>query len=415
MVPLFFLIAFDSLPPLPAPTDLRCPEPTIQFNMNRDSLRAEAYFGRYYGGGISFARTGFSLAAAYARDEIWFSGADCGINTAAALPIEHLWLRPFFDGQWIKRTDDHWRLGAGIDVASDLPGFVLTSGIRLDRWHIPGVDNEAVGYLSIFGDRFKIMPQADLNAIYRMGSWFPSVTARLHAGEFHIGLGSLLSRGFPSPRFDLEYRTLRIVLGIGIRHGVVHNPLTSYYDRDKPYRYRLPLSPEDLTLGIEGKCRLTIGSIQLGGDAALLKWRNRLAPDDSFYLNLAHDLDEWRVNLFFAVTETISRVKIRHALYLRYEKISKGIPDEPKYKILDTLALYCGPAYASLEIKYLHDREGSVRTLPRLILMNTRIGMRYKSFDIFGAVFNLANNREKIFEDYYPGSRQVVGGIGLKL
>jgi len=415
MVPIFFLIALDSLPPLPAPANLRLPEPAIQFDMDRDFLRAETYFGRYYGGGITCAWSGFFMEAAYAHDEKWLAGTDGRVMAAVVLPFKSLWFRPFFDGQWVKRTANHRQIGAGIDATSDLPWFVLVSGFRFDRWQIPGIDHEVVGYLSIYGDRFKIMPQAELNAIYRAGGWEPSVTARLHAGVFHFGLGSNVARDFPAPRLDLEYLTPRITAGIGIQKGKINNTLASYYDRDKPYRYPVPLPSEELKFGIDGKGRLAFGPVQLGGDAALFEWQNRLAPDNSLYLSLIHDLDELRVNFFIAATENISRVELRNALYLRYEKISKRIPDLPKYDLLDTLAINYGPAYVSLEVKYLHTREGTSRTLPRIILFNSRIGIRSKTFEIFCAVFNLGNGREEIFEGYYPGFRQVVGGIGLKL
>lgn len=414
MTPILFLIAFDSLPPLPAPADIRCPEPALRFDMERDFLSAEAYFGRYYGGGISCARSGFYMEAVYAHDEIWFTGRDGRVIAAGDLPLKVLWLRPFFDGQWENRIGDHRRIGTGFDAASDLPWFVLASGIRFDRWQVPAIEDEAIGYLTVYGDRFKIMPQVDINALYRAGIWMPSVTARLHAGEFHFGLGSAVIRDFPAPRFDLEYHTPWLTMGIGIKNGAVSSPLSSYYDPGKPYRYPVPLPSEDLRLGIDSRGRLTFGPLQIGGDAAFLKWRSRLAPNDSFYLSLIHDLDEFRVNFFVAITENISRVKVRHTLYLRYEKVSIRIPDEPKYVLLDTLALDYGPAYAQFEIKYLSPREGSSRTMPWLIIFNSRIGIRYNAFDVFGAVFNLGDYREEIFEGYYPGSRQIAGGIGLK-
>jgi len=415
MIPIFFLFALDSLPPLPAPADLRCPEPAIQFDMDRDLLSAESYFGRYYGGGITCAWSGFFIKAAYTRDEKWLAGTEGRAMAAVALPLKSLWFRPFFNGQWIKRSADHRQIGAGIDAASDLPWFVLVSGFRYDRWQIPDVDHEAIGYLSIYGDRFIIMPQVELNVIYRADGWEPFVSARLHAGVFHFGLGSNVARSFPAPHFDLEYITPRITAGISIQKGAINNTLASYYDRDKPYRYPVPLPSEELKFGIDGKGRLAFGPVRLGGDAALLEWRSRLAPDDSFYLSLVHDLDELRVNFFIAATENISRVELRNALYLRYEKISKMIPDVPKYDLLDTLVINYGPAYVSLEVKYLHTREGISRTLPRIILFNSRIGIRGKTFEIFCAVFNLGNGCMEIFEGSYPGSRQVVGGIGLKL
>jgi len=415
MLLFFFLAVFDSLPPVPEPAALAGAEPVIRADIDRDYLGASVFFGEYYGGALTYARSGFILDAAYQHDEKWLAGADGHLKSAVALPFKPLWLQPFVDGRRDKRAGDFRRYGTGINAALSPPWFIIMTSFRFDHWRIPGIYNEATGNVSVFLDRLRILPQVEFGVIYRAGDWETSGAARLHSGNFHIGIGSSFAHNFPAPRLAIEYSTPRMGLEIGIQEGKIVKPLAFYFDPDKPYRYSVPLPAENLHAGIDFKARLVIGPFKLGGDGGIFRWQSRLAPDDSFYLNLMPDVEELRVNFFISGAVNIMRLKLRQVLYIRYDQAHPTIPGEPKYSILDTLALSYGPVYADLGMKYVTDREGINRTLPGLILIDSRIGGRYRSFKVFCAIYNLANARPEIFDGYYPGSRRIAGGIGWDL
>lgn len=415
MLPVIFLIAYDTLPPIPFPSDLRCPEPAVRFETDADSLESEAYYGEYYGVSFFGRRSGLSLDAGYAHDEKWLAGQDGRVNAAIAFPVNRLWIRPFIEGSWSDRIADYRRIGAGFETASDLPWLILESGFQYNRWLMPGVYQEAEGYLSIYGDRFSYIPQIDLNAVSRGEDWTFSAAAWVHIGSFHAGLGSPLNRGFPAPRGDIEFRNTRMVFAIGIQQGRRNLPFSEYFKPDEPYRYRLPLAAEESKIGIDGRGRLRIGTLILGGNAAYIDWQTRLAPDDSFYLMPVHDLSEWRADLFISFARRFARLEVNQVLYLRYDKTSVTIANEPKYALTDTLEIVYGPVFTILEIKYLHPRAGVERPLPRVLLIDPKIGLRWNSLEVFCAVYNLNNFRGEIYEGYYPGSIKAVAGIGIKL
>jgi hypothetical protein len=424
MTPILFLIAFDSLPPLPAPADIRCPEPALRFDMERDFLSAEAYFGRYYGGGISCARSGFFLDAAYAHDAIWFAGQDGRVKADFTLPFKNVWLRPFIEGSWLDRTGDYRRFGTGFEAACDLPWFVLMSGIQYDRWEMSGTIfhpsnyhyQETEGYISGYGDRFAVMPQFDFHALYRADAWYPSFTVRLHAGAFHIGLGSASIRDFPAPRFDIDYLTPRLAAGIFVENGAVHKPLSAYYDPGKPYRYPVPLAAEQLKYGIGGRGRIQIGPLILGADLSFFDWQTRLVPSiwEGYRLEPTPDMKEVRAGLFISLADNYGPIVLNQTLRFRYDKTDPIIPDEPVYDLADSLSIGYGPVFTVLVARYFHDRVGMDRALPRLLLVDPRIGLRRGPWEIFCAVYNLNDSRREIYEGYRPGSLTIVGGIGLK-
>jgi hypothetical protein len=425
MLPLFFFIAFDSLPPIPAPADLRCPEPAIRFEPDRDYVEAEAYYGRYFVARLTGRRSGFFLDAAYAHDKIWFAGQDGRVKADFALPFKNIWLRPFIDGSWLNRTGDYRRFGAGFEASSDLPWFVLTSGIQYNRWEMSGTIShpsnyhyqETEGYISGYGDRFAVMPQLDFHALYRAGAWYPSLTVRLHAGAFHIGLGSASIRDFPAPRLDIDYLTPRLAAGIFLENGAVHKPLSAYYDPGTPYQYPVPLAAEELKYGIGGRGRYQFGPLTMGADLSFFDWETRLVPSiwEGYQLEPASDMNEVRTDFIISFADKLGPIVLNQTLRFRYDKTDPVIPDEPVYDLADSLSIEYGPVFTVLVARYIHDRVGMDRALPRLLLVDPMIGLRRGPWKIFCAVYNLNDSQREIYEYYRPGSLTIVGGIGLKL
>jgi hypothetical protein len=413
MLILFVLTALDSLPPVPDPAHLPFTEPATRFDLDRDFISTDGYLGANYGAGISCACSGFGLDASFAHDDTWTPGSNGRIIAAGALPLKYLWLRPSFLGCWDKRIDDYRRLGGDLDATFVLPWFVIMTNIGYDRWDLPDTYSETEGKVALYFDRLKVIPQVELATLGQAGAWSPSGTFGLHWDRFHFSLSSPLRSGFPSPRLDIRYSIARMNIELGLHRGTLIEPLALYYDGDKPYRYSVPLPREKLEAGVEMKGYLKFDSLRFGGEAGAFSWRDRLVPDDNYLLNLTNRVDEYRAGFYASGLVNVGRLQFHDVFYVRYERATKIIPFAPKYELLDTLTVEDGPVYAIFEIQYLPARNGIRRVLPRALIVNTKLGYRFRSFRIFCAVFNLGDYHSEIYDGYDLGPQRLAGGLGL--
>lgn len=415
MLILFVLTALDSLPPVPDPAHLPFMEPATRFDLDRGYISADGYFGANYGAGISCACSGFGLDASYAHDDEWLLGSNGRITAAGALPLKHLWLKPSFQGRRDKRIDDYRRLGCGLDADFMLPWLVIMTNIGYDRWQLPYSYSEAEGDVTLYIDRFKVIPQVEFTTLDQAGTWMPSGTVGLHWGRFHFGLSSPLRSGFPSPRMDIRYSIDRMNLELGVHKGTLIEPLALYYEGDKPYRYSAPLPREKLDAGVVMKGYLKFSSLRIGGEASAFHWQDRLVPDENYFLNLTARVDEYRAGFYASCLVRVGCFQLQEFFDIRYARANKIIPFSPKYALLDTVAAEYGPVYAVFEIQYLPARNGIRRVLPRVVIVSPKLGYRFRSLRIFCAVFNLSDFRSEIYDGYYLGPRRIAGGLGLDL
>ncbi len=415
LIPLLFLLAYDSLPPLPDLSQVMFPEPPLWIREQENHVMFNGFAGDFYGGSGDVDIQNFHFDAQYARTVDWDSTESGSAALSYALPLSHLMLHPQLTGHYVHRDQEYARLTPQLALSSTLPWAILLADMRADFWLIDDVSSrEGLFNAEMIFDKVNYLPHVDFTLLATEKRYRPALAAKIHVRHFHLALGSPLDEDFFSPELTIQYREPKIRIETMFRSGVVYRSLSAYYDPTTPVRYTVPVPDESLTLGAHMTATLDLYDHLISFSSSYENWNAHLVPADNFVLRHMRDVQKVRLYAMFKNTFSTKRVELQNRFHICYTWADSIIPLLGTYTIRDTFDCAIRPVQFSYEFQYVSEQTGVTgQKLPAVLLLNSQIGVRYAFTTFFVSVHNLTDEKKQMYDGYYLAGRQYAGGIEL--
>lgn len=409
---LFFLFSIDTLPPLPDPSKAVFPEPSLWLESISNFFNLSGYAGDFYGTNCKLKIQRLRVSAVYEQKNEWAPTNIAEISSSYSLPLPHFWFKPSMHGYTLERNDKYKLLDPGLNFASTLPRVIIFGKFNYNLWKINQNNyNEQTGKLEIIFDKTKYLPHFELSGIHGENFLKPKIIGKLHISNIHLGVGSLIYYGFPSPYFQIQYLDPRIKLETEIKSGLDSKSLKEHFDSEIPIKFSPPIPDESLTINIGIKINLDFHNHLLGFTFFYKNWNTKLSIDDSLKMVLINDVEEINTEFFLKNSFIYKSLELTNSLYCQSNRSNLNLPFTPIYSLIDTFDFDYSFLQVSIATKYLSKRDGINKTLPEIVIINPLVGLKYKFLKIFVSVFNITNKRNEIFDNYFINERQYAGGI----
>ena len=411
---LFFLIAQDSIPPLPDLSRVRFPEPHLWIESVGNSLYLSGYAGNFYGGDCNFKYQHFHVSALYKQETLWDSITSGTINASYSIPLHHFWIRPSIYGYLLQRADEYKVLVPSLQFSSTLPWAIIFGKLNYDLWQINQRNyTEEEARLAVIFDRVRFLPGLEISEIYTGDKIKPTLSGQLHIRNFHLNIGSPIFYDFPSPFVEIAYREPKITVETKVKSGAVYQTLHDYFDPDFPINYRSPVPEESLNVELGFGFKFDLYEHLFRLYASYKNWRIRTSVGDDFEIITVNDVQETNIEFTLKNSFVYGLINASNSLHIQYNRSDIKIPFLPEYALLDTVRVNYGYIEIASEIKYLSKRDGITKTLPSMLIINPKLGLVFKFLKVFLVIYNITDKEREIFDNYFLNDRQFAGGLEI--
>lgn len=416
MICVLFLLAFDSLPPLPDLSRISFPEPLLWIITPEDTIGLLAYTGQctHLKGGFRYSS--ISASGLYTDHLNWGVSHYGTGKTTISFGFPRVFLEPSCTGLYMKYGGEkRLCLTPGLTFSSTNPWSIIQGSINYSFWRIHTTQAvEANTMIDIIFDQIEYKPQLRLPGVYINSRYTQFCGFAFHIRNFHISSISPVSNYFPAPCFRLEYLIPAFRIGAEIRSGVVLKTLKDRFDPLVPIHYRMTNPVESLRVEVRigAQVRLHNHSLEINGQYS--DWNNYLIPSQNFILK--ETLDVKNMKMTWAIRNQLhrGRLTIAHTVCGTYIWGDTNIPLQPPYTIVDTLIFEYSVLYAQANAEYRAAHTGITGELPTLFLLHPSIGIRFTTVTIFGTVFNSTGVHGEYYDGYSVPARAFAGGIRFK-
>lgn len=414
MVLLIFLISYDSLPPLPDLSQLDLPEPLLWVQPVERSLEAYGYLGDFRGFHVTTIIPNLELSGFYNQTNEWDSTETAEAELSYMLRFPGIWMKPRLAALRLMREDDYRLLTPSIDFIG-FPSFALMP-VSLDYyyWEINGESSsEAEGKVSLLFDRTRYLPCLTARGLYTDQQFKTILSGQIHIQNVHLLVSSPIS-GDLSPLLRITYAKPFITIGTQIQTGVKYNLLNEYFMIDVPMEFRTPIPDETLRVSVDFDAEFTTQNHSIALCFSYKDWHHRLVAGEDFQLSHINETQEISSHLQIRNQLSHSRWDISNICTISYNWSDSTISFLPEYAVIDTLRLHLGRFELSADIRYVSERPGIEKTLPRYYIMSTDFGIRIYCFKPYIAIHNITDETSEIFDGYFLNRRQYAGGLHVK-
>ena len=415
MIIVLFLLAYDSLPPLPDLSQVIFPEPPLWIEQKEDYLYLSGFAGEFYGGDCNIELRNSKISVFYKDGIDWDTTKHGEIKASYSMPLPHFWMQPALYGYMLERNDKYRLISPQFQFSSTVPWSIIFGSINLDFWQINGANNiEEEGKLGIIFDNTIYLPHFEIAGFYTNEKLKPKFTGKLHIRSLHLSIASPLFYSFPSPTLEIQYLEPMIKIATEIKSGEIYKSLKNYLNAEMPIRYRIPIPEESLKVGISFNFKLDLHKHYLSLHSNYKNWYCRLVTGSDFHLNTIQDIQEANIGLTINNNFHHKYFWFSNTLHLNYNWADNEIPFLAQYALYDTCTIDYRIFSINLETNYFSDRQGVfARTLPRILIISPAVGLKYRFLRIFLSIYNLTDIRREIFDNYFLHRRQYAGGIEL--
>lgn len=412
---LLFIIASDSLPPLPDFSQTMFPEPPLWIGRKENSLTLSGYAGDFFAGNCDLNIQYFNISTYYKQIVDWDSLKYGSIITSYSIPMPHLFLTPSIYGYFLQRENNYKLLSPGVNFSSTIPWAIISGGLNVDVWQINKANYiEEQTKLEIIFDRMIYLPHFEITTIYTNSQLHSMLTGKLHIRNFHLAISSPTVHGFPTPSFTIQYLNPKIKLETEIKTGCIYKTLKDHLNPYTPLKYAIPMPDESLKVGVNFNAKLDLGKHQIGVFNSVKNWNSRPVPGEDFEITSIKNVKEINISVMLKNQFANKLIRVENDLHFNYNWTDTTIAFLAEYAIYDTFKIYFGVLDISLETEYLSKRDGIyTEMLSPVLIINPNIGLKYKFLRIFASVYNLTDDRKEIFDHYFLNHRQYAGGLEI--
>jgi len=412
MTLIFFLIAVDSLPPLPILSDVLFPEPELWLEKIDNILTISGAAGDFYDGYYNLRFGNLNSSGYYKKGSDWFPSKQAGMKSSYSIPLTHLWVEPCFSGFFLDKVDYYEAVCPGLSFASTNPWSIISGRTEFDFWEINGMHHiEGKTKLNIFFDRLWFLPYFEINNFYINRGLKTDAAAKVHIRNLHLAIGSSISDAFPAPRLYLQYSIPGLKFSAGVKSGDVYKTLKERFTPNTPLKYRMAVPEENLRVGFELNISFEFLNQSLDITGTYNDWFNRLIIGKNFEIDYLEEVKEINIGIKLNDNLTFSRLKIVNGLRLDYNRADLEIPFMPEYLFCDSLSIEYGILNLCTEIKYLSRRNGLTQSLSPTMLVTPTIALQFRHFTLFTTIANATDYTDLLFDEYRLKGRQYAGGL----
>jgi len=412
---LLLLFGYDSLPPLPDLSKISLPEPVLWIQPAERGLLINGYAGQFYGGDLDLDLNTLRARGQFTRNNEWDSTDIGSAQVTAAVTLPRLWLKPNLNAQLLRRRDDYTQITPGLGFAIFTSPVVAAGMFDYSHWIINNeTSSEATGEISFIFDRITYFPSMIVRGIYTGRKLKPSLFAQLHISGFHLEFGSPIRTGFPSPILNITYSDLWIEATAGVQTGVKHNTLGEYFKPELPIRYRIDIPAETIRVVVDLGITLNIRNQSFTVGGTYKEWLYRLNIGEDYEISPTRDIKETNLKMCARNNLCFGRIDVRNALHVQYNTNDSAITFLPDIGIIDTFELGVGSLELSADFRYLSQRSGTGKSLPRHYIINTKAGLRLHFLKLYFTVHNITDEKSQVYDDYFYTGRQYAGGLEIK-
>jgi hypothetical protein len=408
------LATYDSLPPLPDLSKSDFPEPQLLSVQTSDTLRFNGYAGHFFGADVDLCLLNLSLDAAYSRTNEWDTADIGSASLSYAMFGPNIWLKPRLRADLLTREEDYRNISPGFEFSLFSRSLVTAGALDYNHWTL---NNETVregsGRVLFTFDRLSYIPQFEMSGVYTGQRIKPSLHTQINVANFHLRLGSLVNRSFPSPRLSIIYATPHFNISTGFNSGVQHSTLISLFDPHLPVRYPTGFPAETLSLAADLTLEIKLPNHHFRLSGSYKEWLCRLDIGGDYMISQILDVQESNLNLSARNVIPLRLIQLSNWLHITYNTSDSALAFSPDYSITDTLTITIGIFEVSADARFISERSGLEKSLQSYYAVNTTFGLKLSFAKCYVAINNVTDNTSEIYDNYYMTGRQYAGGIEI--
>lgn len=409
---IFFLIRVDSLPPIPDLSQVLFPEPHLWFEPSPKHLELGLYGGQYFGGLCDVAYKDMTFSLYYDDREDWDSIISTHGQTDYVISLPHLYMKPTIGGFYHKQNDEYRFLNPNLSLRTEVPWAFISSTISTELWQINRINyQEYTASADIIFDRIIYMPHFLINGIYSGKKLIPTITGKLHINKIHLSIGSLISKSFPSPMFNIQYLNPTLKIGARLMNGTVVQTLKQKFEPMLPLQYRISIPTESLKTSIVLDCKLDFYNHVIMCSAYYNSWYEKNVPEQGFIISSKKDVEEFKFHIALINNFKSKGMHIKNSLSITYTWLDSTIAFIPRHAVYDTINIGMGPIEITTAVVQYASRNGIIHDLPSMFLISPKFGYHFKRFTLFLKIHNATDEKEEIFDGYFLNGRQYAAGL----
>ncbi|MDH4210678.1 MAG: hypothetical protein OEV79_04450 [candidate division WOR-3 bacterium] len=408
------LATYDSLPPLPDLSKSDFPEPQLLSVQTSDTLRFNGYAGHFFGAGVDLCLWNLSLDAAYSRTNEWDTADIGSASLSYAMFGPTIWLKPRLRADLVTRDEEYKNISPGFEFNLFSRSLVTSGALDYNHWELNNETvREASGRILFTFDRLSYIPQFEMTGVYTGQRIKPSLYTQVNVGNFHLKLGSLVNRSFPSPRLSITYATPYLNISTGFNSGVQHSTLISLFDPHLPVRYPTSLPAETLSLAADIILEIKFLNHHFSLSGSYKEWLCRLDIGSDYLISQTLDVQESNLSLSARNVIPLRLIQFSNWLHIAYNTSDSALAFSPDYSVTDTLTITIGIIELSVDARFISERSGLEKSLPAYSTVNTTFGLKLSFAKFYAAINNVTDNTSEIYDNYFMTGRQYAGGIEI--
>ncbi len=415
MILVVLLLAnYDSLPPLPDLSRSDFSEPALLSMQSANTLRLNGFAGHFFGADMDLYLQNLSLEGAYSRTDEWGTADIGSASLSYAIFGPNVWLKPRLRADLATRDEEYKNISPGFEFNLFSRSLVTTGALDYNHWELNNETvREASGRVLFTFDRLSYMPQFEMTSVYTGQRIKPSLHTQVNVGNFHLRLGSLVNRSFPSPRLSINYATSYFNISTGFNSGVQHSTIISLFDPHVPVRYPTSIPAETLSLAADIMLEFKVLNHHFRLSGSYKEWLCRLDIDSDYMISQIHGVHESNLSLSARNVIPLRLIQFSNWLHLAYNTSDSALAFRPDYSVTDTLTVNIGIIELSADVRFISERNGLEKSLPAYYIINTTFGLKLSFAKLYMAINNVTDNTSEIYDNYFMTGRQYAGGIEI--
>jgi hypothetical protein len=414
MILLFFLISYDSLPPLPDLSQLHFPEPVLWVQPVERSIEAYGYFGDFRGLHLATVIPSLELAGFYSQTNEWDSTETGKGRISYKLQFPGIWIEPRVTGFQLRREDEYRLVKPGLSFIGFSSFALIPVSIDYHHWEIEQESSsEGEARISLIFDKTRYLPCFTARGLYIDERLRTILSGEIQIQNVHLLVSSPVTGGL-SPLLGITYEKPSMDIGMQIQTGITYNLLSEYFEDDVPIKYRTPTPDETLRVSVDFGTELHMHDHSVRLYFSYKDWHHRLMAAENFEMSHIKETQEInsQIRLNNHLTQTFG--DISNVFVLSYNWSDSTITFLPEHAVIDTLQLHLGPLEIAADIRYVSERPGIEQMLSRYYIINTDFGIRLYWLKPYISIRNITDQRNEIFDGYFLTGRQYAGGLHVE-
>lgn len=408
------LLLADTLPPLPDLSTGVFPEPPVWIAGSPTDIRLDVHAGDEYGLLVRMQTSDISVRLDYDNKHTFDRLSIADAEASGVVLDRRFYVQPSAQYTANSGSGSIKVLTPAATAGLLVPHAVIDSKVAADQWWIDGSPyREEMGDIEITMDDLPTILQFGLRYCHRPDGGLTRVNGQVHVRNMHLGLWADAGNTFPSPTFEIAYRTSDIAVQSRVASGVSTRSLREFLDFEQPRT--LSAYPPEETL----RAQISVHGAYIGHRYHLAvsttysSWQAHVTPAALRLVNTG-PYDEIITDLGGGFTIQCRGLVLQPEIAAQHVWTDTPIVLLTPLRIIGQLrALYRSVAF-TLAARYrdrrLRDPAGPYYLEPWYVV-SPGIECIGRNVTVYGKVENLLDNRIMQFDNYPTPGRRFVAGI----